>query len=81
MKRKKKTWSTSSELSSTNQSALVSAEQAADYLDVTIRTLANWRSRGFPNIQYSKIGRCVRYRISDLDVYIAKHSHNVEVKK
>jgi len=63
----------------TNKQNLVSAEQAADYLDVTTRTLANWRSRGFPNVPFSKIGRCVRYRISDLDTYIAKHSHNVEV--
>ena len=55
---------------------LISAEQAADYLDVTTRTLANWRSCGFPNVPFSKIGRCVRYRISDLDAYIAKHSYN-----
>ncbi len=60
----------------TNKQNLISAEQAADYLDVTTRTLANWRSRGFPNVPWSKIGRCVRYRISDLDTYIAKHSHN-----
>jgi len=64
----------------TNKQNLISAEQAADYLDVSTRTLANWRSRGFPNVPFSKIGRCVRYRISDLDTYIAKHSHNsVEV--
>tara|TARA_R110002111_G_scaffold76736_4_gene121459 strand:- start:1414 stop:1611 length:198 start_codon:yes stop_codon:yes gene_type:complete len=61
----------------TNQQNLISAEQAADYLDVTTRTLANWRSRGFPNVPFSKIGRCVRYRISDLDTYIAKNSHHV----
>lgn len=59
---------------------LISTEQAADYLGVTTRTLANWRSRGYPNVPFSKIGRCVRYRILDLDVYIANHSHNVEVK-
>jgi len=59
-----------------NKQNLISAEQAADYLDVTTRTLANWRSRGFPNVPFSKIGRCVRYRLSDLDAYIAKHSHN-----
>ena len=59
---------------------LISVEQAADYLDVTTRTLANWRSRGYPNVPFSKIGRCVKYRLSDLDVYIAKHSHNVEVE-
>ena len=63
----------------TNKQNLISAEQAADYLDVSTRTLANWRCRGFPNVPFSKIGRCIRYRLSDLDAYIAKHSHNVEV--
>lgn len=62
----------------TNTQNLISAEQAADYLDVSTRTLANWRCRGFPNVPFSKIGRCIRYRISDLDAYIAKHSYNVE---
>ena len=64
----------------TKKQSLVSPEQAADYLSVTTRTLANWRSRGFPNVPFSKIGRCVRYRLSDLDAYITKNSHNaVEV--
>jgi len=62
----------------TNKQNLISAEQAADYLDVTARTLANWRCRSWPNIPYCKIGRCIRYRLADLDDYIAKHSHNVE---
>jgi phage terminase Nu1 subunit (DNA packaging protein) len=87
MKRKKKAWNRSPIVGSTisadisNQPSLISAEQAADYLNVTIRTLANWRSRGFPNLPYCKIGRCIRYRLADLDVYIAKHSHNVEAVK
>lgn len=59
---------------------LVLPEQAALYLSVTTRTLANWRSRGTPNIKFSKIGRCVRYRISDLDAFIAENTqHSVEV--
>ena len=60
----------------TNKQNLISAEQAADYLGVSIRTMANWRSRGFPNLPYCKIGRCIRYRLADLDAYIAKHSYN-----
>jgi excisionase family DNA binding protein len=60
----------------TSKIGLVSAKEAADYLDVSTRTLANWRSRGTPNIPFSKIGRCVRYRLSNLDAYIAENSHN-----
>jgi excisionase family DNA binding protein len=60
----------------TSKQNLVLPEQAADYLSVTTRTLANWRSRGAPNLPFCRIGRCVRYRLSDLDAFIAKHSHN-----
>jgi excisionase family DNA binding protein len=60
----------------TKKQSLVPPEQAANYLSVTTRTLANWRSRGTPNVPFSKIGRCVRYRLSDLDAYIAENSHN-----
>jgi len=56
---------------------LMSAEQAADYLDLTSRTLANWRCNGYPSLPYIKLGRCIKYKLSDLDAYIAKHSHNV----
>jgi excisionase family DNA binding protein len=64
-----------------NKVQLITPEQAADYLGVSTRTLANWRSLGFPNIPYSKIGRCIRYRLADLDDYITRHSHNVEVSR
>jgi phage terminase Nu1 subunit (DNA packaging protein) len=60
----------------TKKQCLVTPEQAAEHLSVTIRTLANWRSRGTPNVPFSKIGRCVRYRLSDLETYIAENSHN-----
>tara|TARA_R110002167_G_scaffold76148_2_gene212202 strand:+ start:2635 stop:2829 length:195 start_codon:yes stop_codon:yes gene_type:complete len=63
----------------TTKERLVEPLTAADHLSVSVRTLAKWRSVGFPNIPYSKVGRCVRYRLSDLDAYIAKHSHNAGV--
>jgi len=55
---------------------LVLPEEAADYLSVTTRTLANWRSRGTPSLPWNKIGRCVRYRLADLDAFIDKNAHN-----
>jgi len=55
----------------------MAAEKAAEYLDVTTRTLANWRCRGYPSIPYIKLGRSIKYRENDLDAYLAKHSHNV----
>jgi len=62
-----------------NKKNLLSAEQAAEYLDLKARTLANWRCRGYPNLPYIKLGGSVKYRLSDLDAYLAKNSHNVEV--
>ena len=55
---------------------LILPKAAANYLSVTTRTLANWRSRGVPNIKFVKVGRCVRYRLSDLDAFIDKNSQN-----
>ena len=55
-------------------------EELASHLNVSERTLAKWRSIGHPNIPYMKVGRCVRYNISDLEDYLAKHTiNNVEV--
>jgi len=53
-----------------NKVNLVNTEQAAKYLAISKRTLSNWRSIGFPLIPYLKIGRCIRYRLSDLDEYL-----------
>lgn len=59
-----------------NKQHLITPEQAAEYLSISVRTLAKWRSIGYPNVPFSKIGRCVRYNQSELDAYLSKHSHN-----
>ncbi len=43
---------------------LWTTEQAARYLGVSERTLANLRGKGMP---YRKIGDCVRYEKSEID--------------
>lgn len=53
---------------------LITPGEAAERLQVSIRTLAKWRSIGYPNIPYSKVGRCVRYRQSDIDAFLKKHT-------
>jgi len=59
---------------------LLTPERAAKRLGVSERSLAKWRSTGENNLPFVKIGRCCRYKPSDLDAYITKHSHNnVEV--
>lgn len=43
--------------------------EAARYLRMKVKTLANWRSKG-RGPSYSKLGRGIIYRYSDLDSYV-----------
>ena len=49
--------------------------EAADYLGVVENTLSVWRSTGRYNLPYIKVGRLVRYRLSDLQAFLARHTH------
>ncbi len=51
---------------------LLTEEQAAQRLGLNHRTLAAWRQRrqGPP---YVKVGKCVRYRVADLEAFTAAH--------
>lgn len=55
--------------------------QAAEVLDTKINTLAVWRSTGRYDLAYIKVGRLVRYRISDLADFLARRTtrHTSEV--
>jgi predicted DNA-binding transcriptional regulator AlpA len=55
---------------------LVDEKQAAEHLTVSPGTLSVWRSTGRYNLPFVKIGRMVRYRISDLDAWIAGRSRD-----
>ena len=59
-----------------NQQDLITPESTAEHLKVSVRTLAKWRSLGTPMIPYFRVGRCIRYKLSDLDDYLAKHTFN-----
>ena len=47
---------------------LLTEEEAADYLQIRVQTLSQWRSgyRKKEKIPYLKVGRAVRYRKADL---------------
>lgn len=49
--------------------ALLTAEQAAEYLHVQTQTLANWRGTG-KGPKFIRIGRLIRYRLDALDAFI-----------
>ena len=49
---------------------LMTEQQAAGYLGgVSVRTLQRWRMTG-EGPAFTKIGKCVRYRTSDLDRFL-----------
>lgn len=56
------------------QQVLLDEKQAADYLTVTPGTLSVWRSTGRYCLPFVKVGRRVRYRLSDLDAWLEARS-------
>ncbi len=53
-----------------NTDRLLTRGEAADFLSVKEQTLALWHSTGRYSIPVVKVGRSVRYRISDLVAWI-----------
>ena len=51
--------------------ALLSRDEAAEYLGVKPQTLALWHSTGRYPLPVVKIGRRAKYRLADLDQFIA----------
>jgi excisionase family DNA binding protein len=59
------------EIEQSARTELLSRSEAAAYLRVTPKTMANWASSGRYELKVVKIGkRLVRYRKSDLDLLI-----------
>ena len=50
---------------------LLTASEAARFLGVASHTLAVWRSSKRYPLPYFHVGRCVRYRQSDLESFLA----------
>lgn len=49
---------------------LISPEEAAAMLGVTVGTLQVWRSTNRYPLKYVKAGRLVRYRLEDIQLFI-----------
>ena len=59
---------------------LVNEYEAAKILSLKVQTLRNWRSN-LCGPAYLKLGRCVRYRIEDLEQFIKERRIVPECKK
>ena len=61
-------------------SPLVNEKVAAEILGVTAGTLSVWRCVNRYPLPYTKVGRAVRYRIEDLEKFIADRTVNGEAE-
>lgn len=59
------------------KSNLLTPQDVANRLGISIATLATWRCTQRYALTYVKIGRLVRYRLSDVEAFEASRSHEV----
>lgn len=52
-----------------DEARLITENQAADRLTLSVKTLRNWRLSGY-GPPHLKVGRLVRYRVSELNVWL-----------
>ncbi len=57
----------------TNLDQLLTRKKAAEFLGCKENTLAVWATNKRYNLPYYKIGRLVKYKISDLENFITKN--------
>lgn len=63
----------------TNQpDRLLNELEAAQFCGLAPSTLATWRSTGRYALPFVKVGRLVRYRLSDLEAWIERRLQGVE---
>ena len=59
------------DLATLTPDALLTPEQAAEELGLSVKTLATWRSTGRHALPYIRVGARIRYRRADLDAWLA----------
>ena len=63
-------------LKNSSSNPLFTPSEAATYIGVTENTLSVWRCVGRYAIPFIKVGRLVRYRVSDLDAWLESRTLN-----
>ena len=54
--------------------SLRTREQAAEFLGVKVQTLASWACSGRYSLPFVKVGRCVKYRLADLERFLSERT-------
>lgn len=58
----------------TPPTTMLTTAEAAEYLGVQPQTLAIWRSSGRYELPFVKVGRCIRYRLADLEKFLDRRT-------
>jgi len=53
---------------------LLNRKEAAEYLGIKEHTLSVWASESRYDLPYVKVGRLVKYRLSDLAAFVARNT-------
>jgi excisionase family DNA binding protein len=53
---------------------MLTRREAAEYLGIRPQTLASWACNGRYGLRFIKIGKCVRYKIADLDAFVERRA-------
>ncbi|MDX2073589.1 MAG: helix-turn-helix domain-containing protein [Alphaproteobacteria bacterium] len=53
---------------------LLNRKEAAEYLGIKEHTLSVWASEHRYDLPYVKVGRLVKYRLSDLAAFVARNT-------
>jgi len=61
-------------MSTTTLPSLLTRDQAAEFLGVKVQTLAAWACSGRYSLPFVKVGRCVKYRLADLDRFLEERT-------
>jgi excisionase family DNA binding protein len=55
---------------------LLNDREAAEYLNLGVQTLRDWRCTGRVDLPYIKLGGAVRYTLEDLEAFVAANRRN-----
>ena len=53
-------------------------EELASHLNLSLKTLANWRSDGSVPLPYIKLGKKVLYSVDDIEAFIESNTYGKE---
>lgn len=58
------------ENSTDEKQIILTAKEAAKYLNISLSSLNKWRAKNSTALKYLKIGRCCKYRLKDLNEFL-----------